>query len=161
MTKRELDSVDRGIIYLLQQDSRNHTTTEIGERVGVAASTVANRIKKLERSGAIAGYHPRVDYEKAGYDSHSIVVGTVPAEKRDLVVDEIAEVSGVVNIRTVLMDEENVSVEVVGATQSVVEERIEALNDRGVSVVRTEMLRDEREQPFDHFGEGLAEDDSR
>ncbi|WP_227353849.1 Lrp/AsnC family transcriptional regulator [Haladaptatus salinisoli] len=158
MGKRELDSVDKGILYLLQRDARNHTTKEMGERVGVAASTVASRIKKLERSGVIVGYRPRIDYERAGYDSHLIVVGTVPTERRDSIIDELAEVSGIVNIRTVLTDEENVSIEIVGATQSEVEERVEALNDRGVSVVRTDLLREEHERPFDHFGTGLADD---
>ncbi|WP_312908269.1 Lrp/AsnC family transcriptional regulator [Natronosalvus caseinilyticus] len=53
LASEELDSVDKGILYLLQEDARNNTTNAIGEQVGVSSSTVANRITKLEENGEI------------------------------------------------------------------------------------------------------------
>ena len=47
MASDELDNVDKGILYLLQQNARTNTTTTLGERVGVSSNTVGNRITKL------------------------------------------------------------------------------------------------------------------
>ena len=62
---RDLDDVDRSILYLLQQDARNSTAQEIADTTGVSASTVRNRIDHLEDDGIIKGYHPEIDYEEA------------------------------------------------------------------------------------------------
>lgn len=61
-----LDDTDKAILYLLQHDARGITTTEMGDRVGVSASTVRNRIENLEERNVLRGYHPVVDYDKAG-----------------------------------------------------------------------------------------------
>jgi Lrp/AsnC family transcriptional regulator, leucine-responsive regulatory protein len=61
----DLDPKDRKILELLDQDARL-TYADIGERVGLAASSVHDRIRKLERRGAIAGYRAEVSLEAAG-----------------------------------------------------------------------------------------------
>lgn len=75
-----LDDVDKGIVYLLQENARTNTTESIGETVGVSSSTVGNRSTNLEERGVITGYHPTVDYDKAGLDHHMVAIGTVPLE---------------------------------------------------------------------------------
>lgn len=159
MAPENLDRIDRGIIFLLQSDARNVTTEEIGEQIGVAASTVASRIRRLEESGIITGYYPVVDYEKSGFDQHLIVVGTAPPGETDRVVEEILDVHGVVRVRELVTDEENVSVEVVAESQSAVERRIEALNDAGLRVVRTEVIKRDLHRSFDEFGEQYVSDE--
>lgn len=52
---RDLDDVDRSILYMLQQDARNSTAQDIADRAGVSASTVRNRIDQLEADGIIEG----------------------------------------------------------------------------------------------------------
>ena len=42
----ELDSIDRRILDLLQQDGRL-TMTELGERVGLSTSPCSQRVKRL------------------------------------------------------------------------------------------------------------------
>lgn len=49
------DDLDRRIIAELQRNAREATST-IAARLGVARSTVHERIRKLEESGVIAGY---------------------------------------------------------------------------------------------------------
>ncbi|SFC76715.1 AsnC-type helix-turn-helix domain-containing protein [Halobiforma haloterrestris] len=49
----DLDPTDQGILYLLQQDARNNTTSGIGEQVGVSSTTVGNRISKLEENALL------------------------------------------------------------------------------------------------------------
>lgn len=56
-----LDEVDRGILYVLQQDARNTTISEIASEVDVSASTVRNRIDDMEAEGIIEGYYPKID----------------------------------------------------------------------------------------------------
>jgi Lrp/AsnC family transcriptional regulator, leucine-responsive regulatory protein len=61
----DLDPKDRKILELLEQDARL-TYADIGERVGLAASSVHDRIRKLERRGAITGYRAEISLEAAG-----------------------------------------------------------------------------------------------
>jgi Lrp/AsnC family leucine-responsive transcriptional regulator len=48
-----LDSKDKAILALLQDDARR-TTAEIADAVGLSFSPCARRIKKLEADGVIA-----------------------------------------------------------------------------------------------------------
>jgi Lrp/AsnC family transcriptional regulator, leucine-responsive regulatory protein len=55
-----LDSVDLQIIALLQEDARM-PNAEIGRRVGLVASAIFQRLRKLEKVGVILGYETRID----------------------------------------------------------------------------------------------------
>ena len=48
----ELDTIDRRILELLQQDGRL-TMTELGERVGLSTSPCSQRVKRLLDDGVI------------------------------------------------------------------------------------------------------------
>jgi Lrp/AsnC family transcriptional regulator, leucine-responsive regulatory protein len=63
----ELDNVDRHILSILQEDCTLQLA-RIGERVGLSAPSVADRIKKLEESGVIRGYTAVLDARKLGKD---------------------------------------------------------------------------------------------
>lgn len=62
----ELDKTDHQILTLLQQDARM-SITDIAEAVHLSATPCARRIKRLEQSGVITGYHTTVDPHKLGY----------------------------------------------------------------------------------------------
>lgn len=53
--KNVRDNIDRKLIALLQADSRA-STTALARKLGIARTTVHERIARLERSGVIAGY---------------------------------------------------------------------------------------------------------
>jgi Lrp/AsnC family transcriptional regulator, leucine-responsive regulatory protein len=61
-----MDAKDRNIIRLLDEDARL-TYADIGERVGLAGSSVHDRVRKLERAGVIRGYRADLDLAKGGY----------------------------------------------------------------------------------------------
>ena len=63
----ELDNVDRHILSLLQENCKL-PLARIGERVGLSAPSVAERIDKLEKSGVIRGYTAVLDARKLGKD---------------------------------------------------------------------------------------------
>ena len=61
-----LDSVDRQLLAALQNDGRA-TVGELAERVSLSASPCWRRVKQLEESGLIEGYHARLSRQKLGY----------------------------------------------------------------------------------------------
>lgn len=60
-----LDRTDREIVALLQNDSRM-AYKQIAGKVGLAASTVYDRIRRLEREGVLQGAHMAVDPSALG-----------------------------------------------------------------------------------------------
>jgi Lrp/AsnC family leucine-responsive transcriptional regulator len=54
--------------------------------VGLAASSVHDRVRKLERAGVVRGYRAEIDMEKAGYPITAIVsLALRPASPQDIV----------------------------------------------------------------------------
>lgn len=159
MDLNELDNVDKGILFLLQENPRTNTTADIGEKVGVSSSTVGNRINKLEERGIITGYHPTINYEKAGLDHHLLVIGTIPLEDQDATADDVMDVSGVVSVRELLSNNGNISIELVGRSRADIKSSISRLDAVGVEVERTEIMKTERVQTFDHFGQEYTTED--
>jgi len=63
----ELDAIDLQIIDILQEQGRI-PHVKLGEQVGLSAPSVIERVKKLEDSGIITGYHASVDARRLGKD---------------------------------------------------------------------------------------------
>jgi DNA-binding Lrp family transcriptional regulator len=160
MVSKELDNVDKGILYLLQKDARRNTTEDMAEKVGVSSSTVANRINNLEERGVILGYHPIIKYSETGLGHHLLVTATVPLQNREKMLDDLMEVSGVVSIRELLTNNENLALEVVGRTSEDIEDSLEALDSLGVDIERMEMMKQERTNPYNHFGNEFADEEN-
>ena len=160
MVSKELDNVDKGILYLLQKDARRYTTEDMAEKVGVSSSTVANRINRLEERDVILGYHPIITYSETGLGHHLLVTATVPLRDREKMLDDIMEVSGIVSIRELLTNNENLSLEVVGLTSEDIEDSLETLDSLDVDIERMEMMKQEQVNPYNHFGKEFAEEDA-
>ena len=60
-----LDAVDRSLLHALQQDGRA-TVGELAERVALSPSPCWRRVRQLEESGLISGYHAHLDRHLAG-----------------------------------------------------------------------------------------------
>lgn len=63
----EPDAIDLQIIDALQEHGRI-PHAKLAEQVGLSAPSVIERVKKLEDSGVITGYHASVDARKLGKD---------------------------------------------------------------------------------------------
>jgi Lrp/AsnC family leucine-responsive transcriptional regulator len=61
----QLDSVDRVILGLLQENARI-TNADLARRVEMAPSAVLERVRKLEERGLIAGYEARLNPKALG-----------------------------------------------------------------------------------------------
>jgi DNA-binding Lrp family transcriptional regulator len=147
----DLDNVDRGILHLLQLDARNTTAQEIADKTGVSASTIRNRIEQLEDTGVITGYHPKINYEAANLPLQVIFIITAPAAKRSDAVEELLNVKGVVDIRETLTGHRNIHVEVVATSTSDITRMTDAIHDLGLQIESSEILKQRRTQPFNHF----------
>src|SRR5579871_748977 len=66
-TSPELDGIDFEILSLLQDHCKT-PLAKLGEQVGLSAPSVIERVKKLEDSGIITGYHASVDAKRLGRD---------------------------------------------------------------------------------------------
>jgi Lrp/AsnC family leucine-responsive transcriptional regulator len=82
---RVLDDRDLDILAALQEDARA-TYADIAQRVGLSASAVHDRVRKLERSGVIRGYRAVVDPEAVGLFVTALVAATPfdPGQPDDL-----------------------------------------------------------------------------
>jgi len=147
----ELDNVDRGILHELQLDARNRTAQEIGDKVDVSASTVRNRIEELEDNGIIEGYHPKIDYETANLPLQVLFICSAPPSERSDMVEQILDVRGVVDVRETLTGRRNLYVEAVGTGTSDTARITDAIHQIGLSIESSEILRQRRVQPFNHF----------
>ncbi len=68
----ELDTIDREILRLLQENGRT-TNAALAEAVGLTATPMMQRIKKLEQRGVIAGYTAVVNPRAVGRGTTAFV----------------------------------------------------------------------------------------
>lgn len=146
-----LDDVDRGILFLLQEDARNITIAEIAERVNVAASTVRNRIQDMEETGVIEGYFPKINYERANYPLHVLFVCSAPADEREELAANILDQNGVVDVREMLTSKRNIYVEVVATDTRDLTEITNSLTKMGFSVESSEIITNHYTRPWAEF----------
>ncbi|GHF72486.1 AsnC family transcriptional regulator [Amycolatopsis bartoniae] len=85
-----VDALDRKIIAALRLNGRA-TYAELGRTVGLSASSVHERVGKLEAAGVITGYHAVVDPSTVGLGVTALV-GIQPTDTAEN--DELADALG-------------------------------------------------------------------
>ncbi|MCW2887385.1 MAG: hypothetical protein QOE54_488 [Streptosporangiaceae bacterium] len=101
-----MDSIDRKILALLQEDGRL-TITELATRVGLSVSPCHRRLRELERSGTIRGYRAVVDADALGFKFQALVFVTMRQEDRDTLLgfeEAVARVPEVVQAQRLFGD---------------------------------------------------------
>jgi Lrp/AsnC family leucine-responsive transcriptional regulator len=91
-----LDGIDRRIIDILTDEGRI-SFRELAERVHLAPSSAADRVRRLEQQGVITGYGARIDRACLGRDVRAVVDVSLPPgldpaefERRLATRDEVA-----------------------------------------------------------------------
>lgn len=109
LTPIDLDEADRALLDGLQEDCKQ-SLASLGERVGLSAPTVLERIRRMEKSGLIRGYHAVLDARAAGLDIGAFIgVGidhprSIPSfEKAIRAMPEVLEVHHVTGRHTLLV----------------------------------------------------------
>ena len=84
MPASRLDEIDRKILSELQADGRM-TNVELAKRVGISAPPCLRRVRTLEETGFIRGYHADVDARELGFEVQVFaMVGLVSQAESDL-----------------------------------------------------------------------------
>lgn len=119
-----LDSTDIKILELLQEDARQ-TYTDIGRRLGIAHSTVYDRIRRMEQYGIIKKYTALVDVEKVGAKTITAImtIYTDPKESES-VAEKLCRIPQVLEVYTSLSEELQIIAKVVAESQESLHEFI-------------------------------------
>lgn len=137
-----LDPLDWQILYALQENSKQ-TYSQVGRRLGVAHSTVYDRIKKMERRGIITKWTVDVDPEKLGinYITARMTVFTNPKESEN-VAKKLSEEKEVLEVSLSLSEELLILAKVIAKDQeslhSFIAKKVAPL--QGVLKIRTSII---------------------
>jgi Lrp/AsnC family transcriptional regulator, leucine-responsive regulatory protein len=104
----EFDATDRAILELLQENCKQPLAA-IGEKVGLSAPAVVERIHKLEEAGVIRSYTALLDARRLGRDVTAFIgvsmhPGDVhPVEQAITAIDEVLECHHVTGVYTLVL----------------------------------------------------------
>lgn len=151
MRDGNLDSVDKSILYYLQQDARRTSSSDIAEKLDLSSSTVRTRLKKLEESGIIRGYHLDIDYDLAGFPLYTKIICTAPVTQRDTLANRAQEIHGVTAVREIMTGKRNVYVNAIGESHDDLNRIAGELTELGLDIVDEQIIRDEYVCPYHGF----------
>lgn len=78
--ERLLDRTGVKILRALQENARL-SFSELGRQVSLSPPAVAERVRKMEEAGIIAGYHARVELDRLGLPITAFILLKTQAEK--------------------------------------------------------------------------------
>jgi Lrp/AsnC family leucine-responsive transcriptional regulator len=143
-----LDQRDLTILRALQEDARA-TYTQIGSLVGLAASSVHDRIRKLEHAGVIRGYRAEVDPESLGLFVTALVsVTPLDPKQPDDLPERVHEFPEVESCHSVAGDE-NYILKVRTRTTTELEDLLRRVREKAGVQTRTTVV---LSTPFEYRG---------
>ena len=112
-----LDVTDLRILQTLQENARQ-TYTAIGKQLGMAHSTVYDRIKKMEQHGIVKMYTALIDPEKTGVRNVMAIITVYTDPKvTEKVAQKLSESAEALEVYTSLSEELQIMAKVVAETQ--------------------------------------------
>lgn len=94
---QRIDAIDRKILAHLQAEGRL-TITELAGRIPLSVSRCQRRVRELETSGVLRGYHADVDPTTVGLGFMAIVFVTMRQEDQTTVADFETRVAAIPHI---------------------------------------------------------------
>ncbi|OUZ12409.1 AsnC family transcriptional regulator [Aeromicrobium sp. PE09-221] len=92
-----IDHLDAQIIALLSENARRGPV-ELSAALGVARNTVQARIRRLEESGVLDGFTPRVCLPRAGVGVEAFAALALEQGRLDDVIRELREIPNILEI---------------------------------------------------------------
>jgi Lrp/AsnC family transcriptional regulator, leucine-responsive regulatory protein len=131
-----LDERDLEIVGALQEDARA-TYADVAQRVGLSASAVHDRVRKLEHAGVIRGYRAIVDPAALGLSITALIAATpLDPQQPDDLPDRLADFPQVEDCFSVA-GEANYILKVRTRTTAELEELIKRLREKAGVATRT------------------------
>jgi Lrp/AsnC family leucine-responsive transcriptional regulator len=141
-----LDDRDIAILTALQADARS-TFADVGKRVGLAPSSVHERVRKLEQLGVIRSYRAELDPEAIGLFVTALVSATpLDARQPDDLAERLDEFPEVEDCHSVA-GAENYVLKVRTRTTSDLEDFLRRLREKASVQTRTTIV---LSTPFEH-----------
>jgi Lrp/AsnC family transcriptional regulator, leucine-responsive regulatory protein len=141
-----LDQRDKAILAALQRNGRA-TLADVGQAVGMAPSSVHERIRKLEQAGVIKGYRAEVDTEALGLFVTALVsVSPLDPKQPDDLPERVIEFPEVEDCHSVAGDE-NYMLKVRTRTTADLEDLLRRLREKAGVHTRTTIV---LSTPFEH-----------
>lgn len=97
------DNIDRQLIGLLLANARE-STTELARKLGVARTTIHERIARLEKSGLIAGYSAVLSQDPFGESTMALVMLSIVQKQQKDVLERLKALPEVVSCYTISGD---------------------------------------------------------
>lgn len=85
-----MDETDIRIVDYLGRDGRA-SLRELAEELDLSPSTVSNRFHRLQESGALQGFQPKLDYEKFGFGLTAVIDVMVEAGAKEEIIPNLSE----------------------------------------------------------------------
>ena len=82
-SRPELDEIDRRILAELQQDGRM-TNVDLARRVGISAPPCLRRLRRLEETGMIRGYHADTNLQALGWEITFFAIVGLESQKESV-----------------------------------------------------------------------------
>ncbi len=141
-----LDDRDLAILTALQSDARS-TFADVAKKVGLAPSSVHERVRKLEQTGVIRGYRAEVDAESLGLFVTALVSATpLDARQPDDLAERLIEFPEVEDCHSVA-GAENYVLKVRTRTTGDLEDFLRRLREKASVQTRTTVV---LSTPFEH-----------
>jgi Lrp/AsnC family leucine-responsive transcriptional regulator len=141
-----MDDRDKSILEALQENARA-TLSEIAARVRLSASSVHERVRKLEQAGIIKGYRAEIDPESVGlFVTAMVSVMPLDPKQPDDLPDRVLEFVEVEDCHSVAGDE-NYILKVRTRTTSDLEDLLRRLREKAGVHTRTTVV---LSTPFEH-----------
>ncbi|WP_376796052.1 Lrp/AsnC family transcriptional regulator [Thermogemmatispora sp.] len=123
--ERLLDATGWQLLEALQQQARL-SYRELGQRVGLSAPAVSERVRRLEEAGLITGYHAEVNLDRLGLPVRAIIrMSLASGQSSARAIASIREIAEVIECSRVTGEETLI---LKGVATSV--EHLESLIDR-------------------------------
>lgn len=100
---RPLDSIDRAILRLLQEDGRA-SVRSMADRVHISRANAYARINRLIEDGIIRGFTARVDHERSGQSASAYITLKIVQNTWRTVREQLLTLPGVAHIALVSGD---------------------------------------------------------
>lgn len=117
-----MDRLDLEILRKLTDDARTGVV-ELSSALGVSRNTIQSRVRRLEESGVLTGYQPRVDLAMAGLAVQAFVALEINQVGMSSVVDGLARIPQVLEVHATT-GREDLLVRVATGTQAELQELV-------------------------------------
>lgn len=96
----DLDSIDRKILRILQEDART-PFSEVARQIDMSSATVHERVDKLESAGILEGYHAKVNPDAVGLETDAFVGVRVEHDYDGDIIPDLREIEMIREIHSV------------------------------------------------------------